>query len=73
MAHADLFVVQIAPIQKKKKIKLKVSPKFFRIAGLQQKLLILIESPNIFHWKLAKKESGWGLRGKVRAKLGPVL
>ena len=57
----------------KKKKKLKVSPKFFRTAGLQQKLLILIESPNIFHWKLGKKESGWGLRGKIRAKLGPVL
>ena len=28
---------------------------FFRTAGLQYKLLILIESPNIFHWKSAKK------------------
>ena len=29
--------------------------KFFRIIGVQLKLLILIESPNIFHWKPAKK------------------
>ena len=31
---------------------------FFRTAGLQHKLLILIVSPNIFHWKAAKK-SKW--------------
>ena len=27
----------------------------FRTAGLQHKLLKLIESPNIFHWKAVKK------------------
>ena len=31
------------------------SKKIFRTVGLQLKLLILIESPNIFHWKPAKK------------------
>ena len=47
--------------------------KFFsELSGLQQKLLILIESPNIFHWK-SKKESGCGLKGQNLAKLGPVL
>ena len=29
---------------------------FFRTAGLQKKLLILIESPKIFQWKLTKKK-----------------
>ena len=29
--------------------------RFLRTAALQSKLLILIESPNIFHWKSAKK------------------
>ena len=39
---------------------------FFRIAGFQLKLLILIESPNIFHWKPAKKiKVGWSL-DKIR-------
>ena len=28
---------------------------FFRTTGLQLKLLILIESPDVFRWKLAKK------------------
>ena len=28
---------------------------FFRTTGFQLKLLILIESPNIFHWKPGKK------------------
>ena len=34
---------------------LEVLPIFFRTIGLQHKLLILIEYPNIFHWKSAKK------------------
>ena len=51
------------------------SKKIFRTIGLQLKLLILIESPNIFHWKPAKKtnknknkkQNGCGLG----AKFGP--
>ena len=46
---------------------------FFRTAGLKQNLLKLIESPNIFLWKSAKKERERGLRGKIWPKLGPVL
>ena len=43
---------------------------FFRTAGLQHKLLILIESPNIFHWKWksAKKSKVAVVFG---AKFGP--
>ena len=40
----------------------------FRTTGLQLKLLILIESPNIFYWKPAKKnQNGCGFG----AKFGP--
>ena len=46
---------------------------FFRTTGLQHKILKLIESPNIFHWKSAKEQRECGLRGKIRAKLGPML
>ena len=34
---------------------LEVLANIFRTTGLQLKLLRLIESPNIFHWKPAKK------------------
>ena len=45
MAYADPFVVQIG---REKAIFVKVLPGFFvRTTGLQQKLLILIESSNI--------------------------
>ena len=44
------------------------SKKIFRTIGLQLKLLILIESPNIFHWKPAKKT-----KKKKEKKLGVVL
>ena len=41
--------------------------KFFRTNGFQLKLLISIESLNIFHWKTAKKKSklvwSWGKFG----------
>ena len=33
---------------------LEVLPIFFRTTQLQRNLLTLIESPNIFNWKLAK-------------------
>ena len=59
-----LLVVQIGP----EKQFLEVLPNFFGTTALQQKLLILIESPNIFHWKSTKKESGCGLRDKIWAK-----
>ena len=32
---------------------------FFRTAGVQHKVLILIGFPNIFHWKPAKKPRKW--------------
>ena len=40
-----------------------------RATGLQLKLLILIESPNISQEVSKKKESGCGLLGKIWAKL----
>ena len=49
------------------------SKKIFRTTGLQLKLLILIESPNIFHWKPAKKSNWVWSWGKIWAKLGPML
>ena len=42
---------------------------FFRTTGLQQELLILIESPNIFHWKSAKKSK---VGVVCRANLGQI-
>ena len=44
--------MQIGP---KKTIFKRLYQHFFRTSGLQDKLLISIESPNIFHWKPAKK------------------
>ena len=42
--------------------------------GFQLKLLILIESPKIFHWKPAKKKLKWLWSwGKIWAKTGPIL
>ena len=66
VAHADPFAVQIGP---QKAIFRGFANFFFTTTGLQQKSLILIESPNIFHWKSTKKkEIGRGLKGK---KSGP--
>ena len=65
MSHADPFVVQIGP---EKAIFVEVQPIFFfRTTGLQQKLLILIESSNIIENQ--QKESGCGYRGKIWAKI----
>ena len=47
VAHADPFLVQIGP----KKAILEVLLNFFRTTGVQHKLLVLIESHNIFNWK----------------------
>ena len=47
-----------------------VLPTFFRNTGLQHKLLVLIESPNIFHWKSGKKNKVSLVFG---AKFGPNL
>ena len=60
MAHTDLFCASW--VQKWQF--LEVLPIFFRTTKLQLKLLILIESPNIFHWESAKKQSGCGLGTK---------
>ena len=43
---------------------------FFKTTGLQHNLLILIESPNIFHWKSAKRSKVGLVFG---AKFGPNL
>ena len=52
MAYNDHFFVQIRP---KKVIFQSFYQYFLRTTGLQHKLLKLIESSNIFHWKSAKK------------------
>ena len=64
VAHAGLLVVQIGP----EKQFLEVLPNFFGTTALQQKLLILIESPKIFHWKSTKKKKVGVVLG---AKFGP--
>ena len=49
---------------------------FFRTTGLQHKLLILIESPGIFHWKSEKKVKWvWSLGrnlGEIRSNVHSV-
>ena len=52
VAHNDLFSVQIGS---KKTIFKRFYQFFFRTVGLQHTLLTLIVSPNVFHWKSAKK------------------
>ena len=49
MAHNDPFIGQIGPT---KNFLRGFTNFFFETTGLQDKLLTLIESPNIFHWKL---------------------
>ena len=41
---------------------------FFRTTGMKQRLLILIESPNIFYWKSTKTKKVGVVLG---AKFGP--
>ena len=67
MGHTDPFFVQVG---QKMTIFRGFNNFYFRTNGLQLKLLILIESLNIFHWKTAKKtqQSGCGLG----AKSGPI-
>ena len=67
VGHNDLFFCKVGP--KSKLLEILPHFFFFRTTGLQHKLLILIESPNIFHWKSAKKESGCSLFG---AKFGQI-
>ena len=65
VVHNDFLFVQIGP---KKTIFKRFYQLFFKTSGLQHKLLILIESSNIFQWKSAKKkEGGCGIWGKVWA------
>ena len=67
VAHNDPFSVQIG--SKKTTFKFKrFYQLFFRTAGLQNKLLILIVYPNIFHWKSAKEYEVGVVFG---AKYGP--
>ena len=65
VAHNAPFSVQIGS---KKTIFKRFYQLFFRTAGLQHKLLILIVSPNIFHWKSAKESKVGVVFG---AKFGP--
>ena len=52
MAHGDPIFLQVGP---KIVIFRGISKYFFRTTRFQLKLLMLIESPNIFNWKPAKK------------------
>ena len=72
VAHGDPFVVQIGP--EKAIFGGFIFFFFLRTTGLLQKL-ILIESPNIFHWKSTtkKKKNGCSFRSKIWAKLGLML
>ena len=71
MAYNDHFFVQIRP---KKVIFQSFYQYFLRTTGLQHKLLKLIESSNIFHWKSAKKkETRCGLWEEIWVKLDPML
>ena len=65
VAHNNPFSVQIGS---KETIFKRFYQLFFRTAGLQHKLLILIVSPNIFHWKSAKESKVGVVFG---AKFGP--
>ena len=65
VAYNDPFSVQIGS---KKTIFKRFYQLFFRTAGLQHKLSILIVFPNIFHWKSAK-ESKLGM--VFAANFGP--
>ena len=49
------------------------SKKFFRTTGLQLKFFILIEFPDTFHWKAAKKIKVDVVLGQIWAKLGLML
>ena len=51
MAHGDPIFAQVGP----KIVIFRGFSNFFRSTGFQLKLLILIKSPIIFHWKPAKK------------------
>lgn len=45
----------------------------FRNVALQPRLLVLIEFPNMLHWKSAKKtQVECGLRGNIWAKVGSI-
>ena len=52
MAHSDPFFEQVWSKNGNFQRFYQIS---FRTTGLQLNLLILIESPTTFHWKLAKK------------------
>ena len=66
VAHNDPYFVQI-DLKKKKNFR-RFYQLFFKTNGLLHKLLTLIKSPNIFHWKSAKKSKVGVVFG---AKFGP--
>ena len=51
VAHGDPIFAQVGP----KIVIFRGFSSFFRTTGFQSKLLTLIKSPIIFHWKPAKK------------------
>ena len=63
MAHGDPIFAQVGP---KNGNFQRFQQNLFRTTGFQLTFLILIEFPNIFHWKPAKKKdkTGCGLWGK---------
>ena len=65
VVHNDPFSMQIGS---KKTIFQRFYQLFFRTAGFQHKLLILIVSSNIFHWKSVKESKVDVVFG---AKFGP--
>ena len=69
VTHSEPFFVQIGP---KKTIFKRFYQHFFRTTRLQHKLLILIESHYIFHWKLAKKRKVFVVCGVTFANLGQI-
>ena len=65
VVHDDPFSMQIGS---KKTIFQRFYQLFFRTAGFQHKLLILIVSSNIFHWKSVKESKVGVVFGE---KIGP--
>ena len=70
MAHGDPIFAQVVP---KNSNCQRFQQNLFRTTGFQLKFLILIEFPNILHWKAAKKSNQVWSWGKIWAKLCPIV
>ena len=74
VVQTDPFLCSAVLIGSQKKMFYRFYQIFFRTTGLQQRLLILTESPNMFYWKSTKtKKVGVVLGAKFGSKLGPML